>query len=92
MNTTARTQPAARRAPGFRDASMHELFVDCCRIGPAPTRSREVFVIVVTAILLAAILIVVSAGPLYVLTASVIVAAFMVGRWVHGERKVWTPR
>ena len=71
---------------------MHELFVDCCRLGPAPTRGREAFGIVVTAVLVAAILIAMQAGPGFIAAAVAIVAAYMVGRWVYGERTVWDAR
>ncbi|GAA4670177.1 hypothetical protein GCM10023197_26980 [Gordonia humi] len=71
---------------------MHELFIDCCRLGPAPTRGREVFVIAATAVLLAAVLIAVQAGLLFAATAGAIVAAYMIGRWAYGERTVWAAR
>lgn len=81
-----------RRAPGFREASMHDLFADCCRIGPAPTRSREIFVIATTVALLAIIFVIVGASPIFIATASIIVAVYLIGRWVYGERNRWSIR
>ncbi|WOC12300.1 hypothetical protein MP11Mi_13850 [Gordonia sp. MP11Mi] len=71
---------------------MHDLFVDCCRLGPAPTRSREVFVIVTTAILLAVVFVVVRPSPLFIVAVSVVVVGFMGARWTVGERKHWNAR
>ncbi|WP_420041547.1 hypothetical protein [Gordonia sp. MP11Mi] len=92
MKSTTSTPPAVRRPPGFREASMHDLFVDCCRLGPAPTRSREVFVIVTTAILLAVVFVVVRPSPLFIVAVSVVVVGFMGARWTVGERKHWNAR
>lgn len=88
MNQTT----APRRAPGFREASLHELLLDGCRVGPAPTRSREVFVIALTAALLVIIFIAVQASALFMATASGIVVVYMAGRWVYGERNRWNVR
>lgn len=92
MNTTANAPSPTRRAPGFREASMNDLFIDCCRLGPAPTRSRELFVIATTVILLAIIFAVVQASWIFITMASVIVAVYLAGRWVFGERNRWNLR
>ncbi|MGO3325595.1 hypothetical protein [Gordonia sp. (in: high G+C Gram-positive bacteria)] len=71
---------------------MNDLFVDCCRLGPAPTRSREAFVIAVTVVLLAIIFAIVQASWIFVATASTIIAVYLAGRWAFGERNRWNVR
>lgn len=92
--TTADHHPESSTRPpaGFRDASMHELFVDCCRLGPAPTRSRELFVIGVSAVLLAVIFALLAPTAGFVLVVTVLVGLYMVGRWVVGTRTTWADR
>ncbi|WP_132992588.1 hypothetical protein [Gordonia zhaorongruii] len=83
---------STRRAPGFREASLHDLLIDSCRIGPAPTRSREVFVITVSLVLSAVVLGVLGASAIGYIGAYSIIAVYLAGRWIYGERKVWTNR
>ncbi len=92
MNDTAHDQHSRRREPGLRDASAHDLFMDFCRIGPAPTRSRELFVLVVTVVLIALVLSVITPPLGAALVAVGIVAVIMALRWVAGSRNRWTTR
>ncbi|MBM7368768.1 hypothetical protein [Gordonia hydrophobica] len=91
MNSTAQHPGTDHPRPeaGFRDASFHDLFMDCCRFGPAPTRSRELFVLAVTALLLALIFAIAQPAMGFVIAASVIVAAYMGVRWIIGIRTRW---
>lgn len=75
-------QPSASSNGG-----LHDLFVDSCRLGPAPTRAREGAVILATVILIA--LVVVLLQPPVVLAAVVsgVVALHLAVRWVIGTRK-----
>ncbi|NLG47738.1 hypothetical protein [Gordonia sp. (in: high G+C Gram-positive bacteria)] len=92
--TTADHHPESSTRPpaGFRDASPHELFVDCCRLGPAPTRSRELFVIGVSAVLLAVLFAILTPTAGFVVAVTCFVVLYMVGRWVVGTRTKWAKR
>ena len=96
MNNTAQSspRPAPRRyrAPGLRDASANEIFMDMWRIGPAPTRSRELFVMLVTVVILAALLFVFSANVFGFVVAFVLIALVFAVRWFVGVRTVWADR
>ncbi len=77
--------------PSAPSNGLHDLFVDSCRLGPAPTRAREGAVILATVIILA--LVVVLLQPPVVLAAVVtgVVALHLAVRWVLGTRK-WDRR
>lgn len=94
MNTTAHDSAADRPRPeaGLRDASLHDLVMDCCRLGPAPTQSRELFVHAVT-LLLVAIVFVIAQPPVGFMIAAVGVVALVMGvRWFIGTRTKWATR
>lgn len=73
------------------NGGLHDLLVDSCRLGPAPTRAREGAVIIATVVLVA--LVVVLLRPPLVLAAIVTgaVALHLAVRWVLGTRK-WDRR
>lgn len=90
MNTTPRTRPIPSE-PGFRDAGIDDLIKDTFRLGPAPNRSREAFMIVVMAALIGAVIAVIT--PELVVTLVMIGAglAYMTIRWIIGTR-TWEAR
>lgn len=88
MDHTAHT-PRSPRPAGLREASLHELLMDTMRLGPAPTRSRELFVIVI-AVVLTLVLIGIVGWPVGYVVAAVM-AVHLVIRWVVGVRR-WGSR
>ncbi|WP_336819753.1 hypothetical protein [Gordonia sp. MMO-8] len=92
MNTTPSAGHSPRPEPGLLDASFHDLFMDCCRLGPAPTRSRELFAIGVTAVLIGLVLVIVQPPLAAGAFAVGIAGAFMAVRWGIGTRDKWTRR
>lgn len=94
MNTTTPDHGTDRPRPeaGLRDASLHDLFMDCCRFGPAPTQSRELFVHAVTLVLIAIVFVIVKPAVGFMLAAVAIVAIIMGVRWLIGTRTTWVAR
>lgn len=94
MNTTASTPHTdhPRPAAGLRDASLHDLLVDCWRLGPAPTRSRELFVHAVSLLLIAIVFVILKPAVGFMIAAVGIVAIFMGVRWFIGTRTTWAKR
>lgn len=71
----------------FREAGVDELITDVLRVGPAPNRSREVFVTVVNVALAGAAIGLLQPEPAVVAALVGIIAAVTVIRWVLGVRK-----
>ena len=94
MNSTAQHPGTNRPRPeaGLRDASLHDLFMDCCRFGPAPTQSRELFVHAVSLILIAIIFVLLKPAVGFMITAVVLVAIIFGIRWAIGARTKWAGR
>ncbi len=88
MDHTAHTSRPQRPA-GLREASLHDLIMDTMRLGPAPTRSRELFVIVIAAVL-SLVLIGVVGWPVGYIVAAVVTVHLAI-RWVIGVRR-WGSR
>ncbi len=94
MNTTQ--NDTERRSPdlhqtGSHDINFSNLLTDSARIGPAPTRGREIAVIVLTLILLAVVAAVVAPGVIATAIAAVVVVVAFAARWAVGTRK-WGKR
>lgn len=80
------TRPAAPSKGG-----LHDLFIDSCRLGPAPTRAREGAVIVATVVLIALIVVLLQPPVLLATIVAAVVALHLAVRWVIGTRK-WAGR
>ncbi|CAM3839927.1 MULTISPECIES: hypothetical protein [Tsukamurella] len=61
--------------------------MDAVRLGPAPTRSREIFVIVITVVVLAAGFVAFQPPAALAAVVAAVIAAHMAVRWVLGSRK-----
>lgn len=94
MNFTAPHPDAHRPQPeaGLRDASLHDLFMDCCRFGPAPTQSRELFVHAVTLLLIAIVFVIVKPVVGFMIAAVVLIAIIFGIRWIISTRTKWATR
>lgn len=86
MNTTPSNRPV-HPEPGFRDAGIDELIKDVSRLGPAPTRSREVFVTIVTVVILAAGILILEPEPAVAAAIAGAGVLYTAIRWVLGTRK-----
>lgn len=66
---------------------MRELLMDCLRIGPAPTRSREAFVALFALVVVGVLLVVMQ--PEVMVTAVVIAGSvsYLTIRWIVGTRR-----
>lgn len=73
------------------DSPLANLMSDSVRFGPAPTRGREVAVILTTIVLLAIILAVVQPTAVFIAIAAAAVAVSFAVRWAVGSRK-WSNR
>ena len=89
--------PAFRRKPGLQLSSttlgeiLPNLFVDSCRLGPAPTRAREGAVVVTTVLLIALVVVLVQPPVLLASILAGLAALHLAIRWVLGMRK-WDRR
>lgn len=70
---------------------LHDLFVDSCRLGPAPTRAREGAVVVTTVLLIALVVVLVQPPVLLASILAGLAALHLAIRWVLGMRK-WDRR
>jgi hypothetical protein len=87
----AQTNHSVHPEASLRDAGLDDLFRDVMRLGPAPNRSREAFVSVVTIVLLGAFIAITQpAAPAAGVMVGAI-AAYLAIRWVLGLRK-WGAR
>ncbi len=90
MNTTPRTHSSTSE-PGFRDAGIDDLVKDTFRLGPAPNRSREIFMIVVLTALIGAVIAVLRPEPVVAIVMVAAAVVYMAIRWVIGTR-TWGAR
>jgi hypothetical protein len=87
----AHTDTPVHPEAGFREAGLDDLIKDVSRLGPAPNRSREAFVIVVTILLLGALIAITQpAAPVAGVMVGA-VAVYLAVRWVLGTRS-WSTR
>ncbi|QNG20125.1 hypothetical protein G4H71_13825 [Rhodococcus triatomae] len=87
----ASTRPRVHREAGLREAGLHDLLMDAFRVGPAPTRSREAFVVVLTLVLVGLIVALLQPEPVVAAIGGTAIAAYLVIRWIVGTRK-WGQR
>lgn len=73
------------------ESPLANLGADAMRFGPAPTRSREAAVVVVTLLAVAVILGITQPGAVVAAVAAVVVLAGFAVRWAVGTRK-WGQR
>lgn len=92
MSTPHSSARPTAHAPGLREATLAELALDLCRLGPAPTRSRELVVIGVTAILLAVLFAVFAPSAPAMIIVSLAIVAYLAVRWTIGARSTWRTR
>ncbi|KXO98738.1 hypothetical protein [Tsukamurella pseudospumae] len=78
-------RPEHRPAPST--SGLHDLFVDSCRLGPAPTRAREGAVIIATVVLIALVVVLLQPPLLLAAIVTGVVAVHLAVRWVLGTRK-----
>ncbi|MGZ9827600.1 hypothetical protein ACXYTP_11895 [Tsukamurella ocularis] len=71
--------------------ALHDLFVDSCRLGPAPTRAREGAVVIATVVLIALVVILLQPPVVLASIVTAVVALHLAVRWVLGMRK-WDRR
>ncbi|MET9329402.1 hypothetical protein [Tsukamurella sp. NPDC003166] len=82
---TAHRPHQPSRAPST--GALHNLLVDSCRLGPAPTRAREGAVVIATVVLIALIVILLQPPLLLAAIVTGVVALHLAVRWVLGTRK-----
>lgn len=82
---------SAHRPAGFSDARAHDLLVDLCRIGPAPARSRELFTLAVTFVLLTLVIYLVRPPAVVIAGIVALSTLWAAVRWTVGTRK-WDRR
>lgn len=73
------------------DSPLSNLLLDAGRIGPAPTRSREVAVLLATIIVAAVLLGIAQPGAGIAAAAITVLIVVMAVRWAVGTRK-WASR
>jgi hypothetical protein len=73
------------------DSPLANLVTDASRFGPAPSRGREVAVIVTTVVLMAAVLAIVQPTIVFTAIACALVVGNFAVRWALGTRK-WGSR
>ncbi|KXO90010.1 hypothetical protein AXK56_07680 [Tsukamurella pulmonis] len=74
-------------APAPSSGALHNLFVDACRFGPAPTRAREGAVVVTTVLLIALVVVLLQPPVVAAAIVSAVAALHLAVRWVLGMRK-----
>jgi len=83
--------PPVHPEASLRDAGLHDLLADLFRLGPAPTRSRELFAGSITLILLGVVIGVVQPGPGAAAVIGAVVLGHLAIRWALGVR-MWRQR
>ncbi|BDH59048.1 hypothetical protein [Tsukamurella sp. PLM1] len=89
LHTAHRSHSDSQPAPS--NSPLHDLFVDSCRLGPAPTRAREGAVVVATVLLIAAVVVLLQPPVVAAAIVTAVVALHLAVRWVLGTRK-WARR